>query len=108
MIEEPAAVPAADGGWWLFYSGNHFDLPAYATGLAYCIDLAGPCREVSRDPFLTTAALAEAGQSAPGGLETFRAADGRLWAVFDTWNRPARNGRFRCCRSLQLAPVSSP
>jgi len=58
VIEEPAAVPAADGGWWLFYSGNHFDLPAYATGLAYCADLAGPCREASRDPFLTTAALA--------------------------------------------------
>jgi hypothetical protein len=32
---------------------------------------------------------------------------GALWAVFDTWNRPVRNGRFRHCRSVQPAPVLS-
>jgi hypothetical protein len=105
IVEEPAVIPAADGGWWLFYSGNHFDTPTYATGLAYCPDLAGPCRETSDRPFFTTENLGQSGQSAPGGLETFRDGHGALWAVFDTWNRPTRNGRFRCCRSLQLAPV---
>ena len=107
IIEEPAAIPAAAGGWWLFYSGSLFDTPDYATGLAYCRTLDGPCRETSDRPFLTTTALKEQGQSAPGGLETFRDGHGALWAVFDTWNRPTRNGRFRCCRSLQLAPVRS-
>ncbi|HEY4410195.1 MAG TPA: glycoside hydrolase family 43 protein [Acidimicrobiia bacterium] len=107
VIEEPAAVPAAGGGWWLFYSGNHFDTPEYATGLAWCERLEGPCREVSRGPFLTTAGLGATGQFAPGGLETFRDARGALWAVFDTWNRPPRDGRFRCCRALELAPVRS-
>jgi len=105
IIEEPAVIPAADGGWWLFYSGSLFDTPTYATGLAYCPDLDGPCRETSDRPFLATPALKEEGQFAPGGLETFRDGHGALWAVFDTWNRPTRNGRFRCCRSLQLAPV---
>jgi len=107
IVEEPAVIPAADGGWWLFYSGSLFDRPRYATGVAYCAELEGPCREVSDGPFLTTAALGEDGQYAPGGLETFRDGHGALWAVFDTWNRPTRNGRFRCCRALQLAPVLS-
>jgi hypothetical protein len=105
IIEEPAAIPAVHGGWWLFYSGSLFDTPNYATGLAYCPHLDGPCRETSDRPFLTTTALREQGQFAPGGLETFRDGHGALWAVFDTWNRPTRDGRFRCCRSLQLAPV---
>ncbi|MCA1845342.1 MAG: glycoside hydrolase family 43 protein, partial [Actinobacteria bacterium] len=107
IIEEPAVIPASGGGWWLFYSGSLFDTPTYATGLAYCPDLDGPCRETSGEPFLGTQGLNEQGQSAPGGLETFRDQHGALWAVFDTWNRPTRNGRFRCCRSLQLAPVLS-
>jgi hypothetical protein len=107
IVEEPAVIPAAAGGWWLFYSGNSFDRPEYATGLAYCAKLEGPCREFGNGPFLTTASLLQQNQFAPGGLETFRDARGALWAVFDTWNRPTRNGRFYCCRSLQLAPVIS-
>ena len=107
IIEEPAVIPAADGGWWLFYSGNLFDTPEYATGLAYCPDLDGPCRDASDGPFLATPVLKQEGQFAPGGLETFRDGQGILWAVFDTWNRPTRDGRFYCCRSLQLARVVS-
>ena len=107
IVEEPAAIPAANGGWWLFYSGNFFDRPEYATGLAYCPTLEGPCRETTDGPFLATPALQQDRQFAPGGLETFRDTSGELWAVFDTWNRPTRNGRFYCCRSLQLARVLS-
>jgi hypothetical protein len=107
IVEEPAAIPADGGGWWLFYSGNFFDRPEYATGLAFCPALDGPCRDASDRPFLETPALGQETQFAPGGLETFRDASGDLWAVFDTWNRPTRNGRFYCCRSLQLARVLS-
>jgi len=107
IIEEPAVLPATGGGWWLFYSANSFDKPEYATGVAYCPSLAGPCRATSDGPFLATPALQQPGQFAPGGLETFKDAKGDLWAVFDTWNRPPRNGRFRCCRSLQMARVLS-
>src|SRR5437763_3705530 len=42
-VEEPAMVEASGGGWWLFYSGNRFDLAEYATGVAYCRDIDGPC-----------------------------------------------------------------
>jgi len=107
IVEEPAMIAATGGGWWLFYSGNFFDRPEYATGLAYCPTVQGPCREAQDGPFLATPALQQEKQFAPGGLETFRDAHGDLWAVFDTWNRPTRNGRYYCCRSLQLARVLS-
>jgi beta-xylosidase len=107
IIEEPAVIAASGAGWWLFYSGNSFDRPEYATGLAFCPTIVGPCREVSDEPFLATPALSQDAQFAPGGLETVRDARGGLWAVFDTWNRPARDGRFHCCRSLQMAPLVS-
>jgi len=105
IVENPALVPAPHG-WWLFYSGNRFDVAAYATGLAWCPTLAGPCRETGQAAFLGGSALA-AGQYSPGGLDFFRDRDGRLWGAFATWNRPPRNGRFYCCRSLDLAPVLS-
>lgn len=107
IVEEPAAVRASGGGWWLFYSGNAFDRAGYAIGVAFCPTLEGPCRDLGPDSLLGTAGLGEQGQYAPGGLETFRDAHGALWAVFDTWNRPPRNGIFYCCRSLQLAPITS-
>jgi len=107
IIEEPAVIPAAGGGWWLFYSGNFFDKPEYATGLAFCPTLEGGCQETGDGPFLDTARLQQERQFAPGGLETFRDGAGTLWAVFDTWNRPTRNGRYYCCRSLQVARVLS-
>jgi hypothetical protein len=103
VLEEPAAIPASGGGWWLFYSGNRFDTAAYATGVAWCVELEGPCQDASPGPFLAT----EGTRFAPGGLETFKDAHGDLWAVYDTWNRPARNGRFFCCRSLYLARILS-
>ncbi|MFN2606420.1 MAG: glycoside hydrolase family 43 protein [Acidimicrobiales bacterium] len=107
IVEEPAVVPASGGGWWLFYSGNYFDRPEYATGLAWCPTLDGPCTEARQEPFFATAQLNQAAQFAPGGMETFRDASGDLWAVFDTWNRPTRNGRFYCCRSVQMARILS-
>ena len=103
VIEEPAMLPARGGGWWLFYSGNAWDVAAYGTGLAYCSSIEGPCRNAKSGPVLESAP----GQASPGGLETFVDAHGTRLAVFATWNRPARNGRFYCCRSLDLARVRS-
>ncbi|MGI9033207.1 MAG: glycoside hydrolase family 43 protein [Acidimicrobiales bacterium] len=104
IIEEPAVIPAAKGGWWLFYSGNFFDRAEYATGLAYCPSLSGPCAEAQPGPFLGTAQLGQQRQFAPGGLETFSDAHGKLWAVLDTWNRPPPQ---RPLLLLPLAPTST-
>jgi hypothetical protein len=103
VIENPALIRASTAGWWLFYSGNRFDVAAYATGLAWCPTIAGPCQETSNGPFLSGAET----QYSPGGLDFFRDGRGGLWAAFATWNRPPRNGRFFCCRSLDVALVLS-
>jgi arabinan endo-1,5-alpha-L-arabinosidase len=102
IVENPALLRASRG-WWLFYSGNRFDVAGYATGLAWCPTLRGPCRETSESPFLAGTAT----QFAPGGLDFFRDAHGTEWAAFATWSRPPRNGRFYCCRPLNIAPVLS-
>jgi hypothetical protein len=103
VIENPALLRATQGGWWLFYSGNNFELEAYGTGLAWCPSLTGPCRETSTRPFLASAGR----QYSPGGLDFFTDAGGRRWAAFATWDRPPRHGRFYCCRSVQLSRVLS-
>lgn len=66
--------------------------------------MSGPCRDLSATAFPL---VTSPGQNAPGGLETFRDANGTGWAVYHTWNRPSRNGRFYCCRSVQIARIRS-
>lgn len=105
IIENPAMLSARGGGWWLFYSGNRFNLAAYGTGLAYCPTITGPCHETSPGPFLTHTGSAT--QHSPGGLDFYRDSHGRVWAALAAWNRPARNGVFYCCHSLDVAPVLS-
>jgi beta-xylosidase len=103
VIEEPAVVAASGGGWWLFYSGDGYDQPGYSIGLAWCRDLTTPCAATTHRPLLTSVG----DQRSPGGLEVFRRPDGSLAVVFDTWNRPPRNGRYYCCRSIDIAPLAN-
>jgi len=103
IIENPAILKARHGGWWLFYSGNQFDRSAYATGVAHCATLDGPCRETSDRPLLSGSDTL----FSPGGLDVFRSSDGRVWAAYAVWNRPSRFGRFFCCRSVLIAPFRS-
>jgi hypothetical protein len=105
VIENPAVLRASSG-WWLFYSGNRFDNAAYATGLAWCPSLAGPCRETANRPFLAGNSV-DAGQFSAGGLDFLRGPGGQVLAAFATWNRPPRHGRFFCCHSLDIASVLS-
>jgi len=102
VIEEPAMVPASRGGWWLFYSGGPFDRESYSIGVASCPTLAGPCTDRSAQPYRASVP----GQRSPGGLDVFRDLDGRLRDVFDTWTRPPRDGRYYCCRAIDLAEVT--
>ena len=103
ITENPAVIPATHGGWWLFYSGNYFDVTGYGTGIAWCPTLSGPCRDAAPAAVLSTGP----NQFSPGGLGFFTGPHGKLTGVFATWNRPARNGIFRCCRQVDLVPVLS-
>ncbi len=103
IVEEPAAVPASGGGWWLFYSGGYYNGPNYAIGVAYCRTLLTPCTDRSPAPL----AASLDGQRSPGGLETFRDQTGNLVAIFDTWTRPpGRDGKYHCCRAIDLGRLS--
>jgi len=78
-IEAPAMV-AASRGWWLFFAAGDWRTPSYATGLAWCTTIQGPCRDVLDHPFLPSTA----GMRTPSGLEAFRDASGHDWAAFTT------------------------
>ncbi len=102
VVEEPSAVPASAGGWWLFYSGNAFDKPDYSIGVASCRTLDGPCTDLSKTPYRTSVP----GQRSPGGLDMFRDVDGQIKVVFDTWTRPPdASGVYRCCRAIDIAEL---
>jgi hypothetical protein len=103
-IEAPALMPAAGHGWWLFFSGGDWRTPDYATGIAFCDTLHGPCRQALDRPFLSTSPDVRT----PGGLETFHDGAGRTWAAFSsTVLIPSR--RFRrhvfVDRVLDIAPI---
>jgi beta-xylosidase len=104
IVEAPAMVPSTGGGFWLFYSGGGWDSNRYGTGLARCPTVTGPCSAVGDHPYLATSRSL----ISPGGLETFTAHDGRLWAAFtalvlvpSTWHP----GRYYYNRVLDIAPM---
>lgn len=106
IVEAPAMVAASRGGFWLLYSGGRWNSTGYATGLAWCPTVTGGCRPATAGPFLATGG----GVIGPGGLDTFRAHDGRLWAAFtglvevpSTWHP----GRYYLNRVLDVAPFRS-
>jgi beta-xylosidase len=102
-IEGPDLV-AAPRGWWLFYSGGNWRSSSYATGIAWCPALDGPCRDALDVALLpSTTAM-----RTPSGLSTFADARGRTWAAFTTTvlvPSPWRPGRTYENRVLDVAPV---
>jgi beta-xylosidase len=106
IIEAPAMIPASGGGYWLFYSGGGWDSSRYGTGLARCTAVTGPCSDVNSRAYLATSSSL----ISPGGLDTFRARDGGLWAAFTAlvlvpseWHP----GRYYYNRVLDIAPILS-
>ena len=107
VIEAPAMIAASAGGYWLFYSGGHWEQPdGYATGLAYCTTVAGPCTESSSKPFLASSRAV----LSPGGLDTFTDAGGRPWVAFTSLvpvTSTRHPGHVYYNRVLDIAPLVS-
>lgn len=80
IIEAPDMV-AADGTYWLFYSGGWFNQPSYGIGVARCAGPAGPCTDMSTLPWLGSNAQG----SGPGEESLFVDHDGTTWMVFSPW-----------------------
>jgi beta-xylosidase len=72
IVEAPDMVFVA-GRYWLFFSGNWFNQPAYGIGVAQCAGPIGPCAPATFGPWLASNAQG----SGPGEESLFY--DGSRW-----------------------------
>lgn len=110
VVEAPAMVRRPDGGYTLFFSGNHYGWEAdqklsnYATGYAQCEGPMGPCRDSPENPWLRSYSDIRGCLSGPGH-PTFVTSRGQSYIAFHAWAatsncRKAANERF-----LYVAPL---
>jgi len=83
IVEAPDMVEV-DGNYWVFYSGNWFDQPAYAIGAARCQSPMGPCSDPSPWPLL---ASNDQGRG-PGEASVFADSSG-VWMLYSPWRSQA-------------------
>jgi beta-xylosidase len=75
IVEAPDMVYAG-GHYWLFFSGNWFNEPAYGIGVAQCAGPVGPCVPSTQGPWMAS----DAQGSGPGEASLFF--DGSRWWMF--------------------------
>ena len=97
IVEAPDMIEAA-GHHWLFYSGNWFNQPDYAIGVARCDSPAGPCTKVFDRPWLASNAQG----SGPGEGSLFQDHTGRWRLVYSP---VAQQYRSETDRPIALATV---
>jgi beta-xylosidase len=78
IVEAPQMM-RVNGHYWVFYSGNWFNEPYYAIGVAECRGPAGPCSKPSR-PFVASNAQGQG----PGESSLFTDRNGQ-WIVYAPW-----------------------
>ena len=79
VVEAPDMVEV-DGDYWVFYSANWFNQPAYAIGAARCQGPAGPCRDTSTTPLLSSNLQGQG----PGEESVFHDGAG-YWMLYSPW-----------------------
>jgi beta-xylosidase len=109
IVEAPDLLLYA-GHYFLFYSGNNWDSPSYAIGVATCAGPLGPCTKPWSQPILSSDSTMEG----PGGPSVFADTSGALWIAFHAWAPGAvgyPNNRDLYIRPLNLSgamPVVEP
>jgi len=105
IVENPAMWRAADGRWYLMYSGNRWDSARYATGIARCgrsplpASRCRPLQHGARRPYFGFRGAAGVhpfrglpqNHRGPGGMDVFTGADGRPHVVWHWWNGGVRH-----------------
>jgi beta-xylosidase len=76
IVESPDMVYAA-GHFWLFFSGNWFNEPDYAVGIAECAAVTGPCEPTTPGPWLSSN-----GQGSGPGEESVFFDGSRWWMLY--------------------------
>ena len=100
VVEGPS-MTRLGGRWWLFFSANSYRTNRYATGVAACASVAGPCTAAPSPVLHSTSAL-----RGPGGLEVFHDFSGHAWGVFHTWRLPSEGNPHE--REIHLIPMIPP
>jgi beta-xylosidase len=77
IVEAPQMV-LLEGEYWMFYSGNWFNQPAYALGVARCEGPAGPCTKPLDGPWLDSNDQG----AGPGEGSVFTDLEGRVWIAY--------------------------
>lgn len=80
IVEAPAFL-YKQGVYWLFFSGNWFNQPYYAIGVARCVTVHGPCTQPLDRPWL---ASGPQGQG-PGEESVFVGPKGNPWLLYAPW-----------------------
>jgi predicted GH43/DUF377 family glycosyl hydrolase len=76
IVEAPDMVEV-NGAYWLLYSANWFNQPAYGIGVAFCASPSGPCADTSDQPLLGSNFQGQG----PGEASFFRNAAG-IWILY--------------------------
>jgi beta-xylosidase len=77
IVEAPQMV-LDHGIYWVFYSANWYNQPAYSLGVAACQGPAGPCIKALPKPWLASNAQGKG----PGEASLFKDRDGSWWMVY--------------------------
>jgi hypothetical protein len=83
VVENPSLVRWR-GRYLLFFSGNEWRSADYATGVATCDSVLGPCHTFGGNPILASGG----GRLGPGGAAAFVDLDGQLQLMYHWWNAP--------------------
>ncbi len=89
--------------YWVFYSGNWFNQPAYAIGAARCMGPPGPCVDISPLPLLGSN---DQGQG-PGEASVFADSSG-VWMLYSPWRSLAPHPDFPSDRWSSPGSASPP
>jgi hypothetical protein len=79
IVEAPDMVQVG-GTYWVFYSGNWFNEPAYGIGAARCAGPEGPCSDTSTLPLLGSNSQG----AGPGEASVFEDPSG-VWMLYSPW-----------------------
>jgi hypothetical protein len=104
VVESPSTWRMPDGHWYLMYSGNNWDSPRYATGIADCgttplpASRCDPVRRGERRPYfgftgdrgIDPYRGLPQNHRGPGGMDVFAAADGSPRVVWHWWDSGPR------------------
>jgi beta-xylosidase len=81
IVEAPTMLAAADGRYYLFYSGNDWATANYAISYAVCSSPLGPCVKPNTSPWLTGSPTAQG----PGSPSVFTDGHGNTWLALHSW-----------------------